>query len=161
PSASSPTLEALLSKSAAVTDDDITAVAPLHNHHPVPHQFPQVSAVEGSSSSAAEPFANGIHAAVASGVSAPSLSSGGGSGEGEGAVAVAKEKRRAVEEPVDKASLQKQRRMIKNRESAARSRNANKLKRKRLKEKKEVLDENEWWDKIGKMKMLGKRKPCL
>ncbi|QHN83234.1 uncharacterized protein DS421_20g702960 [Arachis hypogaea] len=147
--------KALLSKSAAVTDDDITAVAPLHNHHPVPHQFPQVSAVEGSSSSAAEPFANGIHAAVASGVSAPSLSSGGGSGEGEGAVAVAKEKRRAVEEPVDKASLQKQRRMIKNRESAAR------LKRKRLKEKKEVLDENEWWDKIGKMKMLGKRKPCL
>ena len=48
---------------------------------------------------------------------------------------LAKGKRRAVEEPVDKASLQKQ--------------------------KKEVLDENEWWDKIGKMKMLGKRKPCL
>ena len=117
-----------------------------------------MSTVEGLSSSAAEPFANGIHAAVTSGVSAPSLLSGGGGGKGEGAVAMAKGKRRAVEEPVDKASLQKQRRMIKNRESAARSMNANRLKRKRLKEKKEVLDENEWWDKIGKMKMLGKRR---
>ncbi|XLU51441.1 hypothetical protein S245_046255 [Arachis hypogaea] len=117
------TLEAFLSKNAAVTDDDVTAVAPLHNHHPVPHQFPQVPAVEGSSSSAAEPFANGIDAAVASGVPAPSSSSGGGGGGGGGgAAAVAKGKRRAVEEPVDKATLQKQRRMIKNRESAARSR---------------------------------------
>lgn len=41
---------------------------------------------------------------------------GGGNGS------VQKGKRRAVEEPVDKATLQKQRRMIKNRESAARSR---------------------------------------
>ncbi|KAG6588824.1 G-box-binding factor 4, partial [Cucurbita argyrosperma subsp. sororia] len=37
-------------------------------------------------------------------------------------VGVGKGKRRAVEEPVDKATQQKQRRMIKNRESAARSR---------------------------------------
>ncbi|KAL3729641.1 hypothetical protein ACJRO7_026726 [Eucalyptus globulus] len=40
----------------------------------------------------------------------------------EGRVVVGRGKRRAVEEPVDKATQQKQRRMIKNRESAARSR---------------------------------------
>ncbi|XP_056159496.1 bZIP transcription factor 12-like isoform X2 [Syzygium oleosum] len=39
-----------------------------------------------------------------------------------GRVVVGRGKRRAVEEPVDKATQQKQRRMIKNRESAARSR---------------------------------------
>ncbi|QHO48373.1 uncharacterized protein DS421_1g04920 [Arachis hypogaea] len=60
PSMLHPYLLALLSKITAVTDDDITTVAPLHNHHPVPNQFPQVSAVEGSSSSTAESFANGI-----------------------------------------------------------------------------------------------------
>ncbi|XP_048135576.1 bZIP transcription factor 12-like [Rhodamnia argentea] len=40
----------------------------------------------------------------------------------EGRVVVGRGKRRAVEEPVDKATQQKQKRMIKNRESAARSR---------------------------------------
>ena len=41
---------------------------------------------------------------------------------GGGAAATGRGKRRAVEEPQDKATQQKQRRMIKNRESAARSR---------------------------------------
>ncbi|XLR24525.1 hypothetical protein HN51_071042 [Arachis hypogaea] len=54
------TLEAFLSENAVVTDDDVAAIAPLHNHHLVPHQFPQVPAVEDSSSSAAKPFANGM-----------------------------------------------------------------------------------------------------
>ncbi|KAL4277009.1 hypothetical protein AHAS_Ahas20G0264300 [Arachis hypogaea] len=54
------TLEAFLSKNAAFTDDDVTAVALLHNHHPVLDQFSQVPTVEGSSSSVAEPFANGM-----------------------------------------------------------------------------------------------------
>lgn len=50
------------------------------------------------------------------GVEAPMVVYGNGSGTaGRG-------KRRAVEEPLDKATQQKQRRMIKNRESAARSR---------------------------------------
>lgn len=43
-------------------------------------------------------------------------------GNGSGSAAPARGKRRAIEEPLDKATQQKQRRMIKNRESAARSR---------------------------------------
>ncbi|KAL4328870.1 hypothetical protein AHAS_Ahas13G0243300 [Arachis hypogaea] len=54
------TFEAFFSKNATITDDDVIVVAPLHNLHHVPHQFPQVPVVEGSSSSAAEPFANGM-----------------------------------------------------------------------------------------------------
>lgn len=55
-------------------------------------------------------FGNGIEGAIVA------VGNGGGGGGGRG-------KRRAVEEvPVDKATQQKQRRMIKNRESAARSR---------------------------------------
>lgn len=89
------TLEDFLTKAIPVTEEDVRGAPP-----PPPSFLPFPA--EGSSSSV-EPFAN-------NGVgSAPSNS-------------VQKGKRRAVEEPVDKATLQKLRRMIKNRESAARSR---------------------------------------
>ncbi|KHN22923.1 G-box-binding factor 4 [Glycine soja] len=89
------TLEDFLTKAIPVTEEDVRGAPP-----PPPSFLPFPA--DGSSSSV-EPFAN-------NGVgSAPSNS-------------VQKGKRRAVEEPVDKATLQKLRRMIKNRESAARSR---------------------------------------
>ncbi|KAL4286983.1 hypothetical protein AHAS_Ahas19G0140700 [Arachis hypogaea] len=47
------TLKALLSKNAAVIGDDVISIVSLYNHHPVPHRFLQVPAVESSSSSAA------------------------------------------------------------------------------------------------------------
>ncbi|XP_027346523.1 G-box-binding factor 4-like isoform X2 [Abrus precatorius] len=88
------TLEDFLTKAGAVRDEDVGGVLP---PSPSPSPFPLPPPAEASSSSV-EPFGN-----------APSPS-------------VGKPKRRAVEEPLDKAALQKQRRMIKNRESAARSR---------------------------------------
>ncbi|RZB95786.1 G-box-binding factor 4-like isoform X2 [Glycine soja] len=91
------TLEDFLTK--AIREEDVRG-APPPPPPPPPSSFLPFPA-DGSSSSV-EPFANGVSAA-------PSNS-------------VQKGKRRAVEEPVDKATLQKQRRMIKNRESAARSR---------------------------------------
>ncbi|XP_061373173.1 bZIP transcription factor 12-like isoform X2 [Gastrolobium bilobum] len=54
--------------------------------------------------------------------SVEAFGNGNGIGASSASASVGKGKRRAVEEPVDKATLQKQRRMIKNRESAARSR---------------------------------------
>lgn len=99
------TLETFLAKNGVVREEDVTGVLPpphsssssLTPHFPLP---PPPSSDVSSSSLAP----NGIAA-----TSTPSPS-------------VAKGKRRALEEPVDKATLQKQRRMIKNRESAARSR---------------------------------------
>ncbi|KAK7368743.1 hypothetical protein VNO80_10773 [Phaseolus coccineus] len=91
------TLEDFLTKAGAVREEDVRGVLPPSSSSPLP--FPLPLPAEGSSSSV-EPFGNGV---------APSNS-------------VHKGKRRVVEEPVDKATLQKQRRMIKNRESAARSR---------------------------------------
>ncbi|QCD84035.1 ABA responsive element binding factor [Vigna unguiculata] len=91
------TLEDFLTKAGAVREEDVRGVLPPSSSSlPFPLPLP---APEGSSSSV-EPFGNGV---------APANS-------------VPKGKRRVVEEPVDKATLQKQRRMIKNRESAARSR---------------------------------------
>ncbi|KOM27806.1 hypothetical protein LR48_Vigan464s000300 [Vigna angularis] len=89
------TLEDFLTKAGAVREEDVRGVLPPSSSLPFPLPLP----AEGSSSSV-EPFGNGV---------APTNS-------------VPKGKRRVVEEPVDKATLQKQRRMIKNRESAARSR---------------------------------------
>ena len=93
------TLEDFLTKAAVpVTDHDVTtAIIPPH-----PHPHPPAFAPNGTVTAVAVPVTGG----------------GGGGGRGRG-------KKRAVpvEEPVvDKATLQKQRRMIKNRESAARSR---------------------------------------
>nr|KYP47911.1 G-box-binding factor 4 [Cajanus cajan] len=88
------TLEDFLTKAGAVREEDVRGGGGGGGPSSLPFPLP-----EGSSSSV-EPFGNGV---------APSPS-------------VHKGKRRAVEEPVDKATLQKQRRMIKNRESAARSR---------------------------------------
>ncbi|CAJ1935958.1 unnamed protein product [Sphenostylis stenocarpa] len=91
------TLEDFLTKAGAVREEDVRGVLPPSSSASLP--FPLPLPAEGSSSSI-EPFGNGV---------APSNS-------------VHKGKRRVVDEPVDKATLQKQRRMIKNRESAARSR---------------------------------------
>ncbi|TKY59558.1 G-box-binding factor 4 [Spatholobus suberectus] len=97
------TLEDFLTKAGAVREEDVLVGGVLPPPHPPPCSsslpFPLPLPAEGSSSSV-EPFGNGVGAS-------PSAHKG---------------KRRAVEEPVDKATLQKQRRMIKNRESAARSR---------------------------------------
>ncbi|RDY05362.1 G-box-binding factor 4, partial [Mucuna pruriens] len=90
------TLEDFLTKAGAVREEDVRGVLPPSS---LPFPLPLPLPAEGSSSSV-EPFGNGT-------VPSPSVHKG---------------KRRAVEEPVDKATLQKQRRMIKNRESAARSR---------------------------------------
>ncbi|KAJ7968116.1 G-box-binding factor 4-like [Quillaja saponaria] len=106
------TLEDFLTKAGAVREEDVRGdprlvVGPGNygvdaaingvGQFPIPAQ-----GVEGSS---ILPFGNGIDGRV---VGAPSATGRG--------------KRRAVEEPLDKATQQKQKRMIKNRESAARSR---------------------------------------
>lgn len=103
------TLEDFLTKAGAVREEDVRAsvmqgqgnfgVEAVMNGHfqsPIPSQ-----GVDG----AIVPFGNGIEGGV--------VPAGGAGGRG---------KRKVVEEPVDKATQQKQRRMIKNRESAARSR---------------------------------------
>lgn len=93
------TLEDFLAKAGAVRLDDVTALpAATAAAMLAPPRFP---IMEG----------NGIE-----GTTTVTVVGVGGGGGGRG-------KRRAVEQPVlDKATLQKQRRMIKNRESAARSR---------------------------------------
>ncbi|KAF7842674.1 bZIP transcription factor 12-like [Senna tora] len=115
------TLEDFLAKAGAVREDDVRGVSAVVQQQGPPSyrldaaaataavinggaQFP-MAPVQGKEGSAMEGFGNGIEGTVV-GVAAPA---------GRG-------KRRVVEEPVDKATLQKQRRMIKNRESAARSR---------------------------------------
>jgi len=98
------TLEDFLTKAGAVTEDDVRIPDPATLNAA---QF-QVSTVGYGVESVG--FGNGIEGAIVA------VGNGGGGGGGRG-------KRRAVEEvPVDKATQQKQRRMIKNRESAARSR---------------------------------------
>ncbi|KAI8532210.1 hypothetical protein RHMOL_Rhmol11G0195200 [Rhododendron molle] len=87
------TLEDFLTKAGAVTEDDVRITASQFQAQPVGYGV--------------DSFRNGIEGAMVA-------VGGGGGGRG---------KRRAVEEPpVDRATQQKQRRMIKNRESAARSR---------------------------------------
>ncbi|XP_010241691.1 PREDICTED: G-box-binding factor 4-like isoform X2 [Nelumbo nucifera] len=98
------TLEDFLAKAGAVREEDVRIpqvsgagqgvypVDPL-----LANRFPQQQ-LEGSIAG----FGNGV--------------------EGGAAVGVGRGKRRIVEEPIDKAAQQRQRRMIKNRESAARSR---------------------------------------
>ena len=108
------TLEDFLTKAGAVREEDVrgvtNVVAAPGSYHVGPvvvnggGQFP----MEGSS---LEVFGNGAVDGAVVGVAASAVGGGGGRG-----------KRRAVEEHLDKATLQKQRRMIKNRESAARSR---------------------------------------
>ena len=103
------TLEVFLAKAGAVREEDVrglpTVVADPGSYHVDATvmnggaQFPMTA--QGMEGSSVEVFGNG---------------------EGAFVVGVGRGKRRAVEEPVDKATLQKQRRMIKNRESAARSR---------------------------------------
>lgn len=98
------TLEDFLSKAGAVCDDDVRVPvisepggfavdSTLNNQLQIPSQQLEGPMVGG--------YASGIDGRI---------------------VGVGRGKRRAVEEPVDKATQQKQRRMIKNRESAARSR---------------------------------------
>ncbi|KAE9446920.1 hypothetical protein C3L33_21183, partial [Rhododendron williamsianum] len=89
------TLEDFLTKAGAVTEDDVRITASQFQAQPVGYGVDSAG------------FRNGIEGAMVA-------VGGGGGGRG---------KRRAVEEPpVDRATQQKQRRMIKNRESAARSR---------------------------------------
>lgn len=89
------TLEDFLTKAGAVTEDDVRITASQFQAQPVGYGVDLAG------------FRNGIEGAMVA-------VGGGGGGRG---------KRRAVEEPpVDRATQQKQRRMIKNRESAARSR---------------------------------------
>lgn len=95
------TLEDFLTKAGAVREEDVRGGVATT---PPPSSAAATMAQFGSSS--VEAFGNGVEAAVVG-------ASGSGGGKG---------KRRALEETVDKATLQKQRRMIKNRESAARSR---------------------------------------
>ncbi|KAI4299032.1 hypothetical protein L6164_032527 [Bauhinia variegata] len=107
------TLEDFLTKAGATNEDNVGgvpnvvagpgnyAVDPVSINGAAAH-FPMPA--QGMEGSSVEAFGNRIDGAVV-GVAAP----------GRG-------KRRPVEEPLDKATLQKQRRMIKNRESAARSR---------------------------------------
>ncbi|XP_057421860.1 bZIP transcription factor 12-like isoform X2 [Lotus japonicus] len=93
------TLEDFLTKTGAVREEDVRGLLPPPPPPPPSHFHlpPPPPSASDASSSLVTP--NGVSAA-----------------------SVAKGKRRAIEEPVDKATLQKQRRMIKNRESAARSR---------------------------------------
>ncbi|XP_054778593.1 bZIP transcription factor 12-like [Prosopis cineraria] len=112
------TLEDFLAKAGAVREEDVRGVptvVPGHASFRVDAgaaaainggaQFQMTPPVQGKEGPSMEVFGNGIDGTVV-GVAASA---------GRG-------KRRVVEEPVDKATLQKQRRMIKNRESAARSR---------------------------------------
>ncbi|XP_028753224.1 bZIP transcription factor 12-like [Neltuma alba] len=113
------TLEDFLAKAGAVREEDVRGVptvVPGHASFRVDAaataaainggaQFPMPTPVQVKEGSSIEVFGNGIDGTVV-GVAASA---------GRG-------KRRIVEEPVDRATLQKQRRMIKNRESAARSR---------------------------------------
>ncbi|KAL5973584.1 hypothetical protein ACLOJK_030237 [Asimina triloba] len=105
------TLEDFLAKAGAVREEDVRVPAGQQQQPPpqpaegfgmdavLGSRFPpQQQVVEGSSVLG---FGNGVE--------------GGGVGGGRG-------KRRAVQEPVDRVAQQRQRRMIKNRESAARSR---------------------------------------
>ncbi|KAJ4951494.1 hypothetical protein NE237_028326 [Protea cynaroides] len=102
------TLEDFLAKAGAVREEDVRvtqAAGPAHGVFPADsmlsnrfqqqQQQPQRTQIDGS----VVGFGNGVE----------------GTGVGRG-------KRRVVEEPVDKVAQQRQRRMIKNRESAARSR---------------------------------------
>ncbi|XP_057977963.1 bZIP transcription factor 12-like isoform X2 [Malania oleifera] len=93
------TLEDFLTKAGAVREEEVrvSGVPPGPENYGVDSMF-QVQSIEGPMGVG---FGNGIDGRV---------------------VGVGRGKRRAVEEPVDKATQQKQRRMIKNRESAARSR---------------------------------------
>lgn len=117
------TLEDFLTKAGAVREEDVVIPAIPQppqgfgaesmltaSHFPVaPAQMQPIQTVSGSVGVDPVGFGNGRMVAV---------SSGGASGSGG-----SRGKRRAVEEqPLDKATQQKQRRMIKNRESAARSR---------------------------------------
>lgn len=97
------TLEDFLTKAGAVTEDDVRIPDPATLNAV---QF-QASTVGYGVESVG--FGNGIERAIVA------VRNGGGAGGGRG-------KRRVEEVPVDKATQQKQRRMIKNRESAARSR---------------------------------------
>lgn len=105
------TLEDFLTKAGAVREEDVRdpvitgpggygVDSSIMNGGQFQHHQMQPQSVEGSIVA----FGNGMEGM---------MGSGGGGGRG---------KRRNVEEPVDKATQQKQRRMIKNRESAARSR---------------------------------------
>lgn len=97
------TLEDFLTKAGAVTEDDVRIPDPATLNAV---QF-QASTVGYGVESVG--FGNGTERAIVA------VRNGGGAGGGRG-------KRRVEEVPVDKATQQKQRRMIKNRESAARSR---------------------------------------
>lgn len=108
------TLEDFLTKAGAVREEDVRLpggagpqgfpVDSMMNGAVMPFQAP----AQGFDVESAVGFGNGIDGRI--------VAVGGSGGGGRG-------KRRAVEEaPVDKATQQKQRRMIKNRESAARSR---------------------------------------
>ncbi|KAJ7946667.1 G-box-binding factor 4-like [Quillaja saponaria] len=106
------TLEDFLTKAGAVREEDVRGVSTVVVGPGIydvdsgingADQFPMpTESVEGSS---LLPFGKGVDGRV---VEAPA--------------ATRRVRRRAMEEPVDKATQQKQRRMIKNRESAARSR---------------------------------------
>ncbi|PIA41153.1 hypothetical protein AQUCO_02300151v1 [Aquilegia coerulea] len=99
------TLEEFLTKAGAVREEDMKIpqiVGPVHGFvvdPPLDTRYPQQQGGEGSASGSILWLGNGGDRA------------GGGRG-----------KRRAVLEPIDKVAQQRQRRMIKNRESAARSR---------------------------------------
>lgn len=120
------TLEDFLAKAGAVDvvgedgDDDIKMPPPerlsggLYAFDPVPPSaFQVLDKVEGSVAG----YGNGLEVEVIAGAVGTAGGGGGGGSGGRG-----KRGRTVVMEPLDKAAQQRQRRMIKNRESAARSR---------------------------------------
>ncbi|XP_047341815.1 G-box-binding factor 4-like [Impatiens glandulifera] len=115
------TLEDFLTKAAAETEEDVGI--PVSAIPQPPHSFGPESMLAGAHFSVGPVHMQPIQSVgvdpVAFNGRMVVVSSGGVSGSGGGV----RGKRRAVEEePLDKATQQKQRRMIKNRESAARSR---------------------------------------